>query len=221
MLEAFGTALPVAVALALSPFPIIAVLLVLLSPAGRAAGLAFLAGRLLGVAVVMGVAAAISDGLARSEEASPVVALLRLLVGGALLVLAVRKWRGRPRSEQDATLPAWMTALTGGSPARAAGVALLLSTANPKELLLGIAAGVTVGAAGLPLGPTLVVVLGCTVVACASVAAPVIAFAAAPERVRGALEQARAQLVRHNDAIISVVLLVIGAALVGGGLSGL
>ena len=221
MLEAFGTALPVAVALALSPFPIIAVLLVLLSPEGRAAGLAFLAGRVLGVAAVMGVAAALSDMLARSEEASPVVALLRLLVGVVLVVLAVRKWRGRPRSQQDASLPGWMTALAAASPARAGGVALLLSVANPKELLLGIAVGITLGAAGLPLGPTLVVVLCCTVVACASVAAPVIAFAAAPERVRGALEGARAQLVRHNDAIISVVLLVIGAALVGGGLSGL
>ena len=221
MLEAFGTALPVAVALALSPFPIIAVLLVLLSPEGRAAGLAFLAGRVLGVAAVMGVAAALSDMLARSEEASPVVALLRLLVGVVLVVLAVRKWRGRPRSQQDASLPGWMTALAAASPARAGGVALLLSVANPKELLLGIAVGITLGAAGLPLGPTLVVVLCCTVVACASVAAPVIAFAAAPERVRGALEQARAQLVRHNDAIISVVLLVIGTALIGGGLSGL
>ena len=221
MLEAFGTALPVAVALALSPFPIIAVLLVLLSPEGRAAGLAFLAGRVLGVAAVMGVAAALSDMLARSEEASPVVALLRLLVGVVLVVLAVRKWRGRPRSQQDASLPGWMTALAAASPARAGGVALLLSVANPKELLLGIAVGITLGAAGLPLGPTLVVVLCCTVVACASVAAPVIAFAAAPERVRGALEGARAQLVRHNDAIISVVLLVIGTALIGGGLSGL
>ena len=213
--------MPVAVALALSPFPIITVLLVLLSPAGRAAGLAFPTGRVLGVGAVLGVAAAVSDVFARSEEASPVVSVLRLLVGGALLVLAVRTWRARPRSEQEATLPGWMTPLTASSPARAAGVALLLSVANPKELVMGIAAGISIGAAGLPLGATLVVVLWCTVVACASIAAPVIAFVIAPERARGALERTRTQLVRHNDAIISVVLLVIGVALIGGGLSGL
>ncbi|MFO7690450.1 MAG: GAP family protein [Cryobacterium sp.] len=218
---AFGSSLSVAVALALSPFPIIAALLVLLSSAGPAAGLAFLAGRVLGVAVVVGAAAAISDVLERSESVSPVVAVLRVLVGCALMVLAVLKWRGRPRAETEPDLPAWMGALEGSSPARAAGVAVFLSIANPKELLLGLAAGITIGSAGLPLGATLVVVLAFTVVACVSVAAPVVAFSVAPGRVQGPLEQTRTLLVRHNDAIISVVVLVIGAVLIGGGLSDL
>ncbi|WP_166793137.1 GAP family protein [Cryobacterium lactosi] len=221
MIVAFGAVLPVAVAVALSPFPIIAVVLVLLSPSGRSAGLAFLAGRVVGVALIVVLVAAISDLLERSEDAAPIVALLRLLVGAALVVLAVWKWRGRPRTAADSALPAWMGAIEGSSPAGAARLAFLLSVANPKELLLGVGAGVTIGSAGLPLAATLTVAAGYTVIACLSVLVPVGVFVVAGERIRERLNEVREFLVRHNTAIMSVVLLVIGAALIGGGLADL
>lgn len=221
MVEAFGSVLPFAVAVALSPFPIIAVVIVLLSPTGKSAGLAFLAGRVLGVAVVVGVFAAISDLVERSDEASPAVAVARVLAGAGLVVLAVRKWPGWTRTEKEPELPRWMSAMQGSSPGRAARVAILLSVANPKELLLGVGAGFTIGSTGLPLGATLAVAAAYTVIACVSVAVPVVAFLVAPDRLRGRLEQLRVLLVRHNAAIMSVLLLVIGAALIGGGLSDL
>ena len=52
MLEVLGATLPFAVGMLLSPFPIIAALLVLLSPSGRAGGLAYGFGRFVGVALV-------------------------------------------------------------------------------------------------------------------------------------------------------------------------
>ena len=58
VLAALGDAFPLAVGVALSPLPIMAVLLILPGPTGRAGGLAFLAGRLLAVGVI--VAASIS-----------------------------------------------------------------------------------------------------------------------------------------------------------------
>ncbi len=220
MLDAFGAVLPVAVAVALSPFPIIAVVLVLLSPPGGSVGLAFLAGRVVGVAVVVGVFAAVSDVVQKSGDASPLASVVRILVGVALLVLALWKWRGRP-DDDEATLPAWMGSIERSSPGRAAVLAFVLSVANPKELLLGVGAGITIGGAGLPLGPTLGVAAAYTVLACVTVAAPVIAFIAAPERMRSRLESLRTMLVRNSAAIMSVLLLVIGALLIGGGLSGL
>jgi len=219
VIEAFGAVLPVAVAMALSPVPIIAVLLVLLAPTGRAAGLCFAVGRLLGVAGVVGVFAVLSDGVELTDAGAPVVAVLRLLVGVTLMVLAAAKWRGRARSAEEATLPGWMGAIEGSSPARALWVAILVSVANPKELLLGVGAGLTIGSTGLPLGATLAVGAAYTAIACVSVVGPVVAFVAAPDSMRGRLQRLRLGLVRHNDAIMSVVLLVIGAALIGGGLS--
>jgi hypothetical protein len=97
----------------------------------------------------------------------------------------------------------------------------VLSIANPKELLLGVGAGFAVGGAGLPIGATIVTVLVFTLTACLSVVTPVVAFLIAGERMLGPLESARTLLVRHNAAIMSVVLLIISAALIGGGISDL
>ena len=219
MIEAFGAVLPIAVAVGLSPFPIIAVVLVLLSPSARPAGLAFLAGRVVGVALIVMLASLISDLLERSEEASPAVSLLRILVGVALVVLAGWKWRGRPRADADAALPGWMGAIEGSSPAGAARLAFLLSVANPKELLLGVGAGITIGSAGLPLVETLAVAAAYTVIACLSVIMPVAVYLVSGDSIRQRLDEVRTFLVRHNTAIMSVLLLVIGAALIGGGLA--
>ena len=67
----------------------------------------------------------------------------------------------------------------------------------------------------------MVTVLVFTLIACLSVVAPVVAFLVASERMRGPLESARTLLVRHNAVIMSVVLLIIAAALIGGGMSDL
>jgi hypothetical protein len=52
VLEVLGSDFAFAVGMLLSPFPIIAALLVLLSPSGRAGGLAYGLGRFVGVALV-------------------------------------------------------------------------------------------------------------------------------------------------------------------------
>ena len=91
----------------------------------------------------------------------------------------------------------------------------------PSAGTRGRGAGFTVGSAGLPLGVTMVTVLVFTLIGCLSVMAPVVAFLVASERMRGPLESARTLLVRHNAVIMSVVLLIIAAALIGGGISDL
>jgi threonine/homoserine/homoserine lactone efflux protein len=221
VLATVGTTLPFAVGIAISPIPLVAIVLLLLSPGGKASGVAFLIGRVLGVVVVVGVFAAISELIERSDSAAPAMGVVRILVGIGLIVLAVRKWGGRPGSDDEPELPGWMSAVEGSSPAKSFRLALILSLANPKELLLNIGAGLTIGDAALAMGPTIGVAGIYTVIACLSVAGPVVAFAVAAQRMRAPLESARAWLVRNNAAIASVVLLVIGAVLIGGGLGDL
>lgn len=222
MLNVLGETLPLAVGIALSPLPILAVVLLLVSPNSGAAGAAFLAGRLMGVMFVVGLFAAVSDVIERSSgEASPFVALARIIVGVALAFLAVRKWSRRPGSEEEPELPGWMSSIEDSTAGKGFRLALLLSIANPKELLLGVGAGFAVGSAGLPLGATMATVLVFTLIACLSVATPVVAFLVAGERMLGPLQSARTLLVRHNAVIMSVVLLILAAALIGGGISDL
>ena len=135
MLEMFGEILPLAVGVALSPLPIIAVLL-LNSPQTPASPPAFLAGRLLSVIVIVAFCAVVIDVAVEEGETAPFVSVIRILVGIALVVLAATKWRKRPGKNADVELPRWMAMVDGAGPARSFGLALLLSVTNLKELLV-------------------------------------------------------------------------------------
>ena len=95
--EAIGVVLPYAIGVAISPLPIIAVILVLFSARARVNGPAFLAGWVLGVAVVSVAVYLLSDASDASTDdtTSDTVSWIKLLLGVWLVLLAVRKLRAR------------------------------------------------------------------------------------------------------------------------------
>jgi threonine/homoserine/homoserine lactone efflux protein len=100
MKEAIGQVLSLAVGVAISPVPIIAVVLMLATPRARANGLAFVLGWIAGLAVVGTIVLLVSSGASASENGQPAtwVSVLELVLGALLLMVAVRQWRGRPRA---------------------------------------------------------------------------------------------------------------------------
>ncbi len=91
------------------------------------------------------------------------------------------------------------------------GLGFLLAAVNPKNLLMGAGAGVTIGSAGLHRSASIVVaILVFTLIAAASVAIPVIAYLVASKRMAGPLESLRTWLVHNNATVMAVLLLVIG-----------
>jgi len=93
---AIGQALPLAVGVALSPIPIIAVALMLMSPRARLNGPGFVLGWLAGLAVIGAIVLAIAGPANASNDGKPAtwVSVLKLLLGLLLVLLAVRQWRG-------------------------------------------------------------------------------------------------------------------------------
>lgn len=214
-----GAMLPLAVGIAISPVPIIAAILMLLSPRARATSVAFLAGWVAGVAITVAVFALLGGLMERDEGGSPSLfgAILQLVLGAAALVLAAQQWRSRPKEGEDPTLPGWMSAIDSMSGGKAFGLAFLLGSVNPKNLLLAVAAGFALGeAAGL--GAQIVAFLVYVVIASATVALPVLAFLVAPERITPALTRLRVWLVANNATVMTVLFVVLGANLIGKGL---
>jgi threonine/homoserine/homoserine lactone efflux protein len=93
--------------------------------------------------------------------------------------------------------------------------------ANPKNLTLGIAAGVALGAEPLPVGQSVLVGILYVFVAASTVVLPTIAYFAAPARIRPWLDELRQWLAQHNAALMAVLLAVIGTNMFGKGLSSL
>lgn len=221
MLDVLGDVIPFGIGVALSPFPIIAVLLLLTAPVGIRGGWLFLLGRAGGFAALTTVFALLTEVIDAAAESALPAAVLRVVLGAALIAFAVRKFVRRPRGDDEAKLPGWMQSIEDMSGAASLRLGVVLTVANPKEIAFAAGAGLTIGGAFLPA--TQLVALGGVFVllACLSVGIPVLAVTLAGERVMPALRAARTWLVRNNAILMAVVLLVIGAMLLGSGISGL
>ncbi len=113
--QAIGQVLSFGVGVALSPVPIIAVVLMLATPNGKTNGPAFLAGWIVGLALVGTVVLLVSSGASASSNGAPAtwVSVLKIVLGLALLALAVKQYRGRPRADAEPELPAWLKTIDG------------------------------------------------------------------------------------------------------------
>jgi threonine/homoserine/homoserine lactone efflux protein len=138
-----------------------------------------------------------------------------------LLMLAGRQWQSRPKEGETGKMPKWMTAIAGFTFAEAAGLGFLLSAANPKNLIMCLGAGTTIGAAHLSGADQVIVVVIFVVIAASTVLGPVVLYLAASARMRHPLEELRGWLTQNNAAVMGVLLLVIGVSLIGKGIGGL
>ena len=221
--QVIGELLPLAIGVAISPLPIIAAIVMLLSRLAGRTSLGLLVGWVVGivVATVVFVVIASTAGLDKSSGPSTAGSWVKIGLGVLLLLLAGRQWRGRPRPGQPAAMPKWMSVLDSFTLPKAAGLGFGLSAVNPKNLVICAGAGAAIGEAALSGGQIAVAVAVFTVIGATTVAAPVVAFALAQERMRRPLNGLRHWLEAHNSAVMTVLLLVIGLTVIGKGLSGL
>lgn len=222
IIEAIGDLLPVAVAVALSPIAIIGIVLVLRSPRARVSGPMFALGWLAGLVAVSIVVALIA---ARADDpdsgTSTIVNVVKIAIGALFLVLAVKQWRSRPARGEEVEMPGWMATLGSVSPSRALVLGATLSAANPKNLALTMAAAASIAEAGLDRAGTAVAIAGFVVLGSLGIAGLVVFYLLGPERASRPLA-AIEQFMADNQAVISMVILVVlGAKLIGDGIGGL
>jgi hypothetical protein len=218
-----GELLPYAVGVAISPIPIIAIILMLLAPKAGATSLGFLAGWLLGIVVALGVITAVATqtSIGGSDSSTSSAGTVKVVLGVLLILAAARQWRGRPRPGEPEKLPGWMAAIDKFTAARAAALGFALAAVNPKNLLLIAAAAVAIAGAGLTTGQATAGFVVFVVIAASTVTVPVIAYLVAAERMRTPLDDLKVWLEHNNAAVMSVLLLVIGVAVLGKGIGGI
>ena len=223
MVTASGELLPLAVAIAISITTMITTVLMLLSPKARSRTVALLVGCVVGVAGAVALFALLAGLLPTQDSAgsSPVTAVINMVVGVLLVVLALRQWRGRHPRGDRAELPKWMTKVDSMMPIKALALGVLLSAVVPKNMLLALSAGLIVGEAGLSVGEASVLIVVFTAIATSTVAVPVVAHLVAPARMRGPFERLREWLVENNVTIMVLVLLLIGVVMIGNGIASL
>lgn len=101
---------------------------------------------------------------------------------------------------------------------RALLLGLMLSAVNPKNLMLGVSAGLSIGGASLQTAQIVLTIGVFVVVAAATVAAPVIIFFVVGERIRHSLDTLRDWLAQNNATIMAVLMLVLGVVVLSKGI---
>ena len=221
--QAIGGSLPLAIGIAISPVPIIAVVLMLTTSRARVNGPAFMLGWLLGLGVIGAIVLAIADPAKASNSGAPAtwVSWLKIVLGILLLLVAVRQFRGRPHDQEQAAMPKWMGAIDNFKPPAALGTGALLAGANPKNLLLAVGGAVAIAQTGIDGAQQAIAYLIFAVIATIGIGAPVGIYFALGQRSQDILGRLKYWMAQHNAVIMSVLCLIIGAKLIGDAISAL
>ena len=220
--EAIGHSLPLAIGVALSPIPIIAVVVLLTSSRARSLGPVFVLGWLLGLVVVGAIVLVVvgPSGAGSSGQRTRWVSWVMIVLGVLLLVAAGRHLRGT-RGGEEVPLPAWMGAIDRLNPAVVLGGGVVLGGVRPRSLLLVVGGAVAIAQTGIGGGQQAIAYAVFAVIATIGVAVPVVIYFAMGTRSAELLGRFKGWMRRHNAVILAVVLLVIGVTLIGDGIGGL
>jgi Kef-type K+ transport system membrane component KefB len=215
--KAIGGSLPLAVGIAISPIPIIAVVLMLTSRKAKVNGPLFVLGWLIGLGVVGTIVLSVAGPAGASKSGSPAawVSWVKIVLGVLLLLVAVRQFRGRPRGDEQPQMPKWMATIDRTTPVAALGLAAVLSGANPKNLLLAVGGGAAIAQTGIPGGQQAIAYLVFALIGTLGVGIPVAIYFALGKRSEKVLGELKDWMSQHNAVIMTVLCLVIAAKLIG------
>jgi threonine/homoserine/homoserine lactone efflux protein len=222
MEQAIGQSLPMAIGVALSPIPIIAIILMLVTPKARVDGPLFVVGWFVGLVVVgaIGLTVASSAGASDSGTQSNTTNWVLVAIGVLLIGGARRQWAKRPVGDEEPPTPKWMAAIDKFGPGKATVTGFVLSAANPKNLLLALAACASIAATDIAGSEQVVAYLVFAIIGTLSVAIPVGIFFFMGDGAGPILDGLKQWMAQHNAAIMTVLFLVIGAKILGQGIGG-
>jgi threonine/homoserine/homoserine lactone efflux protein len=218
--QGISAILTFAVGVAISPVPIIAVTLMLFSRRARQNGPMFLVGWVLALAAVSGLAYLAADqaNAATNSTTADTIAWSKIVFGVLFWLLAARNWRTRPAPGTEPEMPKWMAGIDTMTPAKTFGLGLLLAGVNPKNLMLAAAAGSALAALGLSTGNAIGSLIVFVIIASLTIAGPVFYYLFGGEPAKTKLDEMKNWLALHNNAVMAVLFLVLGASLIADGL---
>jgi hypothetical protein len=220
MADGIAEVLTYAIGVAISPVPIIAVILMLFSARARVNGPLFLAGWVVALSTVSAVAYVLADAgdAATDSAAADAVSWGQIAAGTFFLLVAARQWRTRPAPGIAPEMPKWMAGIDSFSPARSFTLAVLLAGVNPKNLLLSAGAGAALAQVGPSTSEAVVSWAVYVVLGSISIAGPVVYYLLGGDKARAALDELKVWLAAHNAAVMTVLFLVFGVKLIAEGL---
>lgn len=216
MSELYAELARISLAVSLNPLPVIAVFLTLQSDNPRRLSLAFWLGWLTGIsAMTLLLVSAASSGLPEqdAQEASLTLSLVHFGVGALLIGLGIKTWLKRPAADAEPTLPGWMTSITKMTTIKGLGLGLAISFLNIKHLFIISTAAVAISAVEMSTGERILLMIFFAIAATITTTVPTIAALIGGESFTRRTSGFYDWLVENNSIIITLVLVIVGAAI--------
>jgi len=213
--------IPAATAIAISPLPIVAVVVLLLSKNGLRNAAAFATGWLLAMLAVGATAAFLGVGMdfSTSSQPSQLLLIIKTSLGGILLIAAYRQWSRRPAPGEEASRAKWMETLDSSKAFNSFMLGFALMLVNPKNMPIYISCVGDIVQANLGDSTALAVVLVFSLLASSSLGVPIASYVIGGERAKAKLDSAKVWMLQNNSAILAVLFLIFGLKIVASSLA--
>jgi cytochrome c biogenesis protein CcdA len=215
--------LPFAVGIAISPVPIITVILMLFTPRPKSNGAGFLLGWFLGIGLPALVVFMLDRMINQGNDASPpsrIASTLRIAFGFLLILVATWNWVKRNKPDDENKKPLLMKVVDSITPWKAILLGFLFAdVTNPKNLALTVAGCLAIAGGHLTALGNIFSLTLFTGMASLGVAIPVLLFMSGGEKAKQTVEQWRQWLMKHKKGVMAVLFFVFGVALLVKGLN--
>ncbi len=217
--------LPFAIAIAISPLPVIVVVLILVSERAREKGFGYIIGRLLTLAVVMGVVVIVyganSKHLVHRATPTTAASIARIVVGVLVVLLAAWLWYSRPKHGAEPHPSRLLRHVDRVTPIRAFVLGTLLVLLDISTAILAVLAAIDIGQAQLSFGQTVGASVVFLAIATVTSTAPFVLYLAGGPALARRLSVAKTWLVKNEKTVMAILFLVVGALLISRGIRNL
>lgn len=213
--DAIVDLLPLTVGMILSPIPIIAVIVLLLTTRGTHRAEVFLAAWFLSSLIVPALIAQIPPATGPADTRRMVAGWTLTILGVLLLLSALLPLRGMASRQRGEPIkpPSWLSAIDELTLGKIALAAVALNVVNPVNLSMLLGAGAALGKHALPLGQDIGAAATFAAISSLGILVPLVIVLIPRLRDHFPLRSIREFLIQHNSAIQLVVSLLFGVLL--------
>lgn len=216
--EAIGGSIPLAVGVALSPLPVAAIIIILMSGRARTNAPAFLLGWIAGILAVGGIIFMVPGIETAAGEPTVLSGWLRIVLGVSLLLLSIRQWRQRPPPGAPGRISIFLAGLDQVGALKSSVTGFMLSGITPKNLVLIAAGAIRIDASMLGPGAQFLALLVFAAIASLGVGVPVAGYFLARQTAEEVFGRLKNWLISNNVTVLILLFLVLGVLLIGRGM---
>ena len=215
LLDALLKSWPMAIGIALSPGPVLAVIVLLMSRQAKTSAPAFLIGWLLPLLGV-GILIIFLPGVVASHGGlSDTTGIVKVILGIVLMIVAIPIWKKRPKSDDEMKVPKMFSEIDKFGMGKSFLAGFLTSVFDIKVLALTASAAAHIHATTLvEYTETIIGVILFTLLASVTIILPIIVYFLFPKKMKLFAEKFKTFLIKYYTIIIVTMLLVFGLVLI-------